>query len=166
MAKMSQCDGMKDIKGYEGLYAVTSCGKVWSHRRTKYLSAHNGNSGYSQVILYKNGKAKAYSVHRLVAMMYIPNPENKSCVNHIDENKLNNALNNLEWVTHKENINHGTCIKRIVAKLEKPVLCVEQNKIFSSVHKAGRETRTNYRHISDCARGKRKTSGGYHWQYV
>lgn len=157
---------MKDITGYEGLYAVTSCGKVWSYGRKKYLSPHIVNSGYEQVILSKNGKTKPYRVHQLVAMTYIPNPENKPCVNHLDENKLNNALNNLEWVTHKENINHGTCIERIVAKLEKPVLCVELNKVFSSVHQAGREMRANYRHISECARGKRKKSGGYHWRYV
>ena len=73
---------MKDIKGYEGLYAVTSCGRVWSYRRNKFLAPATIKSGYNYVNLYKDGKKKFCRVHRLVAEAYIPNPDNLPQVNH------------------------------------------------------------------------------------
>ena len=88
---------MKDIQGYEGLYAVTSCGKVWSYKNERFLKPYKKRDGYLEVYLYKGGERKHYIIHRLVAMAYIPNPDNLPQVNHKDENKENNALPNLEW---------------------------------------------------------------------
>ena len=105
---------MRDIVGFEGLYAVTSCGKVWSYRSKKFLQPYMVN-GYLKVDLCYNGQKKKCRVHRLVAEAYIPNPEGKSDVNHIDEfDKTNNCVNNLEWMTRKENINYGTRTERMI----------------------------------------------------
>jgi hypothetical protein len=110
----------KDIKGYEGLYKVSSIGRVKSiNRITKcknghlrpfketMLSMHPNNHGYMSVILCKNNKAKTTMVHRLVAETFIPNHGNKSEVNHLDGNKSNNCVSNLEWCTKEENMNHS-----------------------------------------------------------
>ena len=77
---------MKDIVGYEGEYAITRDGKVWSYKRNKFLKCSDNGKGYYQINLYKNGKGKNYLIHRLVAEAYIPNPEGLPQVNHRDEN--------------------------------------------------------------------------------
>lgn len=108
---------MKDIPGWEGLYACTTTGEIWSYRRQKFLSPSKSKRGYLHIVLYKNKKRYDYRIHRLVAMTFLDNPENKEQVNHIDGNKINNYLSNLEWVTPEENIQHakdnhlfkGTC---------------------------------------------------------
>ena len=99
---------MKDIKGYEGLYGITSCGKVWSYRRNRFMKLSSDKNGYLVVNLSRDGGFKQFKVHRLVADAYINNPENKLEVNHLDEDKQNNSVNNLAWATRYENINYGT----------------------------------------------------------
>ena len=99
---------MKDIQGYEGLYAVTSCGKIWSYRSKKFINIRKNRGGYLVVNLSKNGKNTTYQVHRLVAKAYIPNPDDLPQINHKDENKEHNYVNNLEWCTAKYNSNYGT----------------------------------------------------------
>ena len=109
---------MKDIKGFEGLYAVTIDGKIWSY--PKLLSGKNANrnkkgmwinpmivNGYHRVCLYKDGKCKRVLVHRLVLETFTPNPENKPLCNHKDCDTLNNHVDNLEWCTNQENIIHA-----------------------------------------------------------
>ncbi|MBO3062747.1 NUMOD4 domain-containing protein [Mammaliicoccus fleurettii] len=102
----------KDVKGYEGLYKVSNHGKVWSARKKILLKEVKGGREYYRVVLTKNKEKKYFDVHRLVAINFIDNPFKKKCVNHIDENKTNNHYSNLEWVTHKENVNHGTAIEK------------------------------------------------------
>lgn len=153
---------MKDIKGYEGLYAITSCGKVWSYKSQKFLKPGDNGIGYLKVGLWKEGKTKYRFVHRLVAEAYIPNPENKTDVNHKNEIKTDNYVNNLEWTTHKENMNYGTRI----AKISKAVYCEELSKEFSSAYEAARQLGLSQSGITMCCRGNRKTCGSYHWRYV
>ena len=98
---------MKDIPGWENLYACTTDGKIWSYRSNKFLKPSKNKKGYLHVIFTKDDKRYDYRVHRLVAMTYIDNPKNKEQVNHIDGDKLNNYLSNLEWVTPEENIEHA-----------------------------------------------------------
>lgn len=99
---------MVDISGYEGHYAITSCGKVWSYKNKKFLTPHSYKNGYLCVALCKDAKPRTVSIHRLVASAYLKNENNFSDVNHIDEDKTNNAVPNLEWCSHKYNCNYGS----------------------------------------------------------
>ena len=103
----------KDVVGYEGLYSVSNTGRVLSHIRDKELQPMLCR-GYLRVHLCNHGKTKAVPIHRIVAMAFIANPENKPTVNHINENKQDNRVENLEWATVAENNNYGTRIQRSI----------------------------------------------------
>ena len=108
----------KDISGYEGLYQISNLGNVKSlnYSRTgkeRILKPGTDKDGYLLVTLYKNRNKRPFKIHRLVAKAFIPNPDNKSDVNHKDENKTNNCVDNLEWMTRMENNNFGTRNERI-----------------------------------------------------
>ena len=156
---------MRDIQGYEGLYAVTEDGRVWSYYSNKFLSPGKNTYGYLQVRLYKNGNSSLHLVHRLVASAFIPNPDNLEQVNHKDEDKTRNWVDNLEWVTAKENSNYGTRTARSAKKRSRVVYCVELNRTFESTRAAERELRVGH-HISECCKNQQKTCGGYHWKYI
>ena len=147
---------MLDIKGYEGLYAATSCGKIYSYRAKKFLKPSKDRYGYLQVVLCKDGKQKTYRIHRLVAEAYLPNPLNLPQVNHKDENKANNALPNLEWCDAAYNNNYS---------FAKKVICVETGIIYNSIKEAAKAVNVAKSNISGCCRGKQKASAGYHWKY-
>ena len=113
-------DMLKDIKGFEGIYAINENGDIWSfpklsnvNKKGKWLSPGEGGKyrtigrGYKQVILFGNGTKKNYRIHRLVAETFIPKPDGKDCVNHKDGNTKNNNVYNLEWVTAQENSLHS-----------------------------------------------------------
>lgn len=102
---------MRDIKGFEGRYAITSCGRVWSYHKNDWLTTHKNNCGYEEVKLYVDASDRrhGYLVHRLVLETYNPVEGMKSLdASHKDEVRDHNYLNNLEWKTHKENCNYGT----------------------------------------------------------
>lgn len=145
---------MKDIKGYEGLYAVTSCGKVWSYKSKKFLSPGVNGQGYHQVVLVKDGKPKHFYIHRLVAEAYIPNPNGYDTVDHIDGDKSHNYLNNLQWLSRKDNVKKANCQK---------VRCVETNEIFNSMTDAAKHYGVTGGAISAAIRNAGR-SVGYHWE--
>jgi len=93
----------KEIKGFDGLYTINTMGKVFSMKTGKEKTQLLSNAGYYRVHLFNNGKGKIFSVHRLVAETFIPNSKKLPCVNHIDGNKLNNRVSNLEWVSYADN---------------------------------------------------------------
>ena len=157
---------MVDIQGYEGIYAITSCGKVWSYKTKRFLKTHKNAKGYERVYLYKDNIGKRFTIHKLVAMAYIPNSNNLPQVNHKDENRENNSVNNLEWCTNKYNSNYGTRNERMAKAKRKKVLCIELNRIFDSGLQAQKELKIAVSRISECCSGKSKTAGGYHWQYA
>lgn len=160
---------IKDIPGYEGLYSVDDCGNVHSsYRGGRILSGVCAN-GYLSVHLSRGGAATTRLIHRLVAEAFIPNPENKPQINHIDGDKLNNAVANLEWVSAKENSEHRD---RVVwggqhrgGKRRTAVVCIETGKEFSSINEAARQYETNASNIRLAIRGvKHHTAGGMHWR--
>ena len=105
---------MKDIPGYEGKYAITEDGKVWSYHCKRFIALRYKKLGYVEAALHKDGNCKFYQVHRLVLMTYAPvEGMEKLDVHHIDEDKSNNHIDNLQWVTHKDNCNHGTRNEKI-----------------------------------------------------
>lgn len=112
---------VKSIDGTAGKYVISSCGKVMRFKANKWSDVNGEiNHGYNRVNLSLNGKAKKFRVHRLVAQAFIDNPLNKPFVNHIDGNKLNNHVSNLEWCTASENEHHSYSVLGKVAWTTKP----------------------------------------------
>lgn len=178
-----------DIKGYEGLYQINNLGRIKSlwYGKEKILKLGKDKDGYLKVNLCKNRKTKHFLVHRLVANAFIPNPNGYRCVNHKDEDKTNNRVDNLEWCTYQYNSNYGTCQQRRVENTdynevgrknaEKLLNRKDQSKIVLQYTKDGefirkwesiRECGRNgfkISNISSCCIGKRKTHKGFIWKY-
>ena len=160
---------MKDIQGYEGLYAVTEEGQVWSYKNQKFLKPRNITGGYLGITLYKDGVGKQYRLHRLVAEAFIPNPDNLPIINHKNEIKTDCRVSNLEWCIHQYNSNYGNIKEKInqnASNKNIPIFCVELDQNFESAKQASEELNITRQNIVACCRGKRKTAGGYHWRYV
>ena len=160
----------KEIKNYEGLYSVSNLGNVYSYRKNRLLNKKNCK-GYLKVQLSKNGITKNFSIHRLVAEAFIENPKSLPCVNHKDENRANNCVNNLEWCDVKYNNNYGTRIHKVKQKLCKCIQMLDLYgnviKEFESIHDANKyfNKNVNTGNISSCCLGNRNTAYGYRWKY-
>lgn len=168
----------KDIKGYEGLYQVSNLGRTKSFprlswngkkyiKREEMISKIYNRNKYTQVSLRKDGNIKQISVHRLVALYFIPNPDDKPMVDHIDGNKSNNRVDNLRWVTNQENVKNETTLK----KHKIPVIAYKREtkeKIyFESITEAMKQG-FSYTFIKECLRSKNKSKRhkGYEWFYT
>ena len=159
-------------------YQVSNWGRIMSlnYRNTgkaELMNPGTNTDGYFKVNLRKNGKRKMCYVHRLIAQTFIPNPENKPEVNHIDEDKTNNKVDNLEWKWHKDNINHGTHNERSAkartnGKLSKRVLQLslsgELIREWESTQECGRNGFCQGA-VSECCQGKRKSHKGFRFMY-
>lgn len=164
----------KEIAGYEGMYLISDNGEVVSlprtvksgektiHRKAKPIKAHlrgREKLKYEAVTLSKDGQRKSYSVHRLVANAFLPNPENLPEINHKDENPLNNKVENLEWCSRQYNIDYSK---------SRPVAQIEDGKViavFKSIKEAGRQTGIKRTGINNVVCGIAKTAGGFNWKY-
>lgn len=163
----------KDIPNYEGLYQISNLGNVKSLQnygnQKERIMKLSIKRGYYEVGLRKNGIKKYYLVHRLVAQTFLDNSNNLPQVNHKDENKLNNYVDNLEWCTASYNNTYGTRLEKVSStnKLKKKVIQydINGNKLntFNSIASASRETNTNITGISNCINNKQKTANNYIW---
>lgn len=180
----------KDILGYEGLYQISSLGRVKSLERLKenhtkiqvvpekIKSLRKIKQGYLLVDLYKNNIQTTFRVHRLVADNFLINYENKETVNHINGDKADNRVSNLEWATPKEqnehfyknNLKSDASIRKSIAAMNKAnskkVLCIEDNIIYDSVMDAARKNNISDTLIRKCIYGKNKTAKGKTWKYI
>lgn len=165
---------MKNIPGYEGLYAATEDGQIWSYKTQKFLKLGKGGRGYLYVNLSKDGNIKTYTVHRLIALTYISNPDNLLEVDHIDRNKSNNSVENLRWVTHSEN-NLNRDMEQFRKKIGRPVEMRDKNnhdiliKTYPSVSFAATQEFGDARkksNINKCAHGERQSAYGYFWTFA
>ena len=172
-----------DICGYDGFYQVSNIGNV---RRTRYCDAasashhtpmrnmksHVSSLGYHRIKLTINGVSKLHFIHRLVAGSFIPNPNGLPCVNHMDGNKSNNCVSNLEWCSHAENNAHANALGLRVLKNKKGSRPVSQFTIdgslvasFPSANESSRKTGFASSHIQDCCNGKSRSWKGYLWRW-
>ena len=163
----------KDIPEYEGLYQVSSMGNIKSFSKKKNgknLIPQKNKKGYYQILLYKNKKPYTKKIHRIVAKAFIPNPDNLPQVNHIDGNKINNCMNNLEWCTNSENQIHayknGLEKPRFQRRIKQYDINGNYIKTFEYIRNAQKELNIDGSSISKCCKGKRKSAGGYIWKYV
>ena len=181
---MKTIEQWKSIAGYEGLYEVSNLGRVKSLKfgKEKFLKPFKIKKGYLLVHLCRNGKSKYFYVHRLVAEAFIPNPEGLSEVNHKDEDKTNNVVDNLEFCSRRYNINYGTHNERMVAALtnrQDKSKVVEASRFsdfreiclrFASTMEAGRNGYSSSA-VSKCCRGcfNREGNNKYknlYWRYA
>ena len=160
----------KDIPGYEGLYQVSNLGNVYGVKRKHQIAKNDNGNGYLYVRLSKNGKVKNHYIHRLVAIAFIPNPTNLPEVNHKDENKQNNTVENLEWCDDIYNTNYGTARERMIKAQSKPVNQYKLNgdfiKSWNSIAKIESALGFSRGNISKCCSGKYKTAYSYKWRYA
>ena len=168
-----------DIRGYEGKYQISNLGQVKSLKnkiilKNAIISKRKGKDGYKVV----NLQGKIFYIHRLVANAFIPNKNNLPQVNHIDGNKLNNRIDNLEWVTASQNIKHAYKVNLMFPhqpnnngfKRNKIVQQIDKRsnqvlKEWASVKEAAETLNIGRTCISGCCRNKQKTAGGYIWRY-
>lgn len=174
----------KDIPGYEGLYQVSTFGRV------KVLEQYRPSNPYEGVICYykekiiKPCKRRGYlyvsltkdhfkitpNIHRLVAQVFIPNPNNYPCINHKDENKYNNQFDNLEWCDWEYNNNYGHYKEKIkkskLQPIRKKVKCIETGEVFKNIAEAAKNTKSQPGLIAKCCKGKQKTTNHFSWQYI
>lgn len=170
----------KDVVGYEGLYQVSSYGRIKSLDRTvtngnvsyckkgRLLSFSNNGTGYLFVNLSKNGNKKREYVHRIVAKMFIENPNNLSQINHIDENKSNNAVWNLEWCNSLYNNRYGSRLERLSKKRGKAISQYNLDgtyiRDFDSINKAALSVNRTTSNIRECLKGNVMSCAGYLWR--
>lgn len=163
-------ENWRDINGYEGLYQVSDEGRVFSVRRNMIMKPTVNKGGYLIVNLTaKDGKQKVYNLHTLVANAFLEKTGDE--INHKDEDKTNNRIDNLEWCDRQYNINYGTGRERAGISIGKPVV-LENALLFHSAREAMRWTGVDSSNIIHCCKGLQKTAGKHpetgaplHWQY-
>ena len=176
---------MKDVKGFEGLYAVTKDGQVWSYRSNRYLKPYKDKDGYWRTTFTVGGQQTRFDIHRLVALTWIPNPENKPTVDHIDHNLDNNCMSNLRWATHveqeenkilthsiQEHIQIMTDKARLVNQKAVEQRDINDHSILYATYESAAEAafaivgdKTQKRPIQRCANKEYRSAYGYWWCY-
>lgn len=174
--------------GCEGRYAVSTFGRLAAlsflyyqgeypcYRKQRIKRLKKNSHGYLMANVIYNGRSRLYSVHRMVAEAFIPNPDKLPCVNHKDENKANNRVENLEWCTYQYNVRYGEQYKvrslksKQELKYRKPIVQLSEDGLYintyRSIYQAVQETGVDKPSVRRCLSGKRKTCGGFRWLYL
>lgn len=162
-------ENWKKIKQLENRYEISNYGKIRNAKTLQILKTQISNSGYLRVCLRtRKGKKRQFSIHRLVAQYFVPNPMHKPEVNHKDENRLNNLASNLEWVTQKENANYGTRKQRVSEDQGMHIRRIAPNKEeqhYFTLHDAEKETGIPRQSISYAIKHQTLLRG-YRWEVV
>lgn len=151
----------KDIKDYEGLYQVSNVGQVKSVKSGKILKLQKSKDGYPHVKLYKNGKAKRFCIHKLVAKAFLPNEDELPEVDHINGDRADNRVCNLQWISHVENLRK----KETGWGQPKRVQCIETGEVFESITAAAESVNKKFGTMSQHLRGLTQTCAGKHFKY-
>jgi hypothetical protein len=158
----------KDIEGYEGLYQVSNMGNVKNLKTNRVLKSWKEGVGYLKIKLSKNNNHTRFKIHRLVAIAFLPNPNNYKMINHKDEIKTNNNIENLEWCNNSYNTRYGK--KRQYSSNKVPVRCIETGEVFESLTDAGHAVGSiginAGRGVYQACKGILKTFKGFHWELV
>lgn len=184
----SMCEEWKDIKGYENIYQISNFGNIrrinrWAGNQCKSVYVadvkdvlpYMDDFGYMKVCLSYHNKSKHFRVHRLVAQAFIPNPDKLPQVNHKDEDKTNNRVDNLEWCTAAYNSNYGTRTQRISEKnlvrgAKRSINQYSKDGVFirewKSLTDAANTLGLRISKISSCCHNRNKSSGGYIWKFT
>lgn len=142
-------------------YTISEYGEIKNIKTGSILKGSITNKGYVRVTLRENNKPKTVKVHRLVAEAFIPNPENKPEVNHIDEDKTNNKVSNLEWCTRKENVNHGTRTERMQKTQGIKIKCIETGVEYDTIKEASEDLGIHDTNIGAVLHRRYKQTHGY-----
>lgn len=157
----------RPVKGFEEQYLVSDDGRIYSLVK-KRLRATPLHKGYPIVMLYKNDGHRGYTkqVHRIVAEAFIPNPDGKRTVNHINGDRSDNRVENLEWASYREQIEHRFNILKSTKTSNRPVLCLDTGETFASISEAAQKKKSSRSRIWDVCNGNKKHAGGFRWKYL
>lgn len=168
----------KMIPDFDDMYKGDVQGNIWSKKSGEWrkMQPKKTKTGYLLITLFKNGSYKTFLVHRLIAKLFIENPYNLPEVNHKDEDKTNNCVDNLEWCTHEYNVNYGSRTEKAsmtntngkkskkVAQYALDFPC-ELIKVWESINEVERQLGLDHKNISSVCKHKRKSCGGFGWAY-
>lgn len=146
-------------------YSISNYGRVKNNKTGKIRSTYINNSGYTCIQLYKQGTMKHFLVHRLVAETFIPNPYQLQDVNHKNENKQDNYVENLEWISHQKNCQYGERNIKTTIKNSRPIICIETKEEFLNASEIKRKYGFDNSLIHKCCKGQYSSCYGYHWKY-
>ena len=160
---MREIEEWRDIEGYERIYQISSLGRVKSLKfgKERILKPGKERNGYLRVCLSKDRKLKWYYVHVLVLSAFIPNIENLKTVNHINEDKTDNRVDNLEWMTSKDNVRYSQAVAVNQFTLDGRFI-----RTWSCIREIEYQTGFSNGHIVKCCKGKHKSAYGFIWRYA
>lgn len=163
----------RDIPDYEGRYQVSNLGRIKSFNyrnpKGKIVKGFIAKDGYERIALWNHCKSRKYQIHRLVALAFLPNPYNYPIINHKNEIRNDNRVENLEWCTYSYNATYGMAVERNIKNKIKPIIRINKKdgteREYISINEAARQNGIISQNIVACLKGRRKSAGMFYWKY-